>query len=118
MNTRTSRRRFLKNAGLAGAGLASSAVFALPGQDDLLMIVKRVEALSKFLGSDDGKNLLAGVKRATNILKIEEKKEGKTYGTDIEPLRLLKPEEKGLHSAITIASARRRPCSISRSTGT
>ncbi len=55
------------------------AVFSLGGQDDLLMIVKRVEALSKFLDSDDGKNLLAGVKRAINILKIEEKKDGRTY---------------------------------------
>jgi len=79
------------------------AVFALGNQDDLLLIVKRVDALSNFLDTDDGRNFLAGVKRATNILKIEEKKEGKTYGTDIESLRLLKPEEKGLHSAITIA---------------
>ncbi|MGC1093410.1 MAG: glycine--tRNA ligase subunit beta, partial [Pseudolabrys sp.] len=43
------------------------AVFSLSGQDDLLMIVRRVEALGKFLDSDDGKNLLAGYKRATNI---------------------------------------------------
>ena len=51
------------------------AVFALEGQDDLLMIVKRVEALAQFLDSEDGKNLLAGYKRAANILKAEEKKE-------------------------------------------
>ena len=49
------------------------AVFALEGQDDLLMIVRRVEALGKFLDTDDGKNLLAGTKRASNILAIEEK---------------------------------------------
>src|ERR1700761_7264713 len=48
------------------------AVFALGGQDDLLMVVRRVEALGKFLDSDDGKNLLAGTKRASNILAIEE----------------------------------------------
>ena len=47
------------------------------------MIVKRVEALSKFLDTDDGKNLLAGVKRATNILKIEEKKDGRAYRGDV-----------------------------------
>jgi glycyl-tRNA synthetase beta chain len=52
------------------------AVFALPGQDDLLMIVRRVEALGKFLETDDGKNLLAGYRRAANILRIEEKKDG------------------------------------------
>src|SRR6516165_560453 len=51
------------------------AVFALDGQDDLLMIVRRVEALGKFLDTDDGKNLLAGTKRANNILAIEEKRE-------------------------------------------
>ena len=44
------------------------AVFALEGQDDLLMVVRRVEALGKFLDTDDGKNLLAGTKRAANIL--------------------------------------------------
>ena len=51
------------------------AVFALGGQDDLLMVVRRVEALGKFLDTDDGKNLLAGTKRAANILRIEEKKD-------------------------------------------
>ena len=51
------------------------AVFALEGQDDLLLIVRRVEALGKFLDTDDGKNLLAGTKRAANILRIEEKKD-------------------------------------------
>jgi len=50
------------------------AVFALEGQDDLLMIVRRVEALGKFLDTDDGKSLLTAVKRASNILSIEEKK--------------------------------------------
>jgi len=48
------------------------AVFALEGQDDLLLIVRRVEALGKFLDTEDGKNLLAGYKRATNIIRIEE----------------------------------------------
>ena len=52
------------------------AVFALPGQDDLLMIVRRVEALGKFLDSEDGKNLLVGYRRAANILRAEEKKDG------------------------------------------
>ncbi len=52
------------------------AVFALEGQDDLLRVVSRVEALGKFVSSDDGANLLAGYKRAINILKAEEKKDG------------------------------------------
>jgi glycyl-tRNA synthetase beta chain len=84
------------------------AVFALAGQDDLLMVVRRVEALSKFLESEDGKNLLAGVKRAANILKIEEKKDGKTYSGDVQQGQLIKGEEKALHSAITVAVGQAR----------
>ncbi|MBI2261047.1 MAG: glycine--tRNA ligase subunit beta [Caulobacterales bacterium] len=49
------------------------AVFAL-GDDDLVRIVRRVEALDAFLATDDGANLLAGYKRASNILRAEEKK--------------------------------------------
>jgi len=54
-------------------------VFAL-GDDDLVRIVARVEALNAFLTTDDGKNLLAGYKRASNILKAEEKKGWKAEG--------------------------------------
>jgi glycyl-tRNA synthetase beta chain len=76
------------------------AVFALGGQDDLLMVVRRVEALGKFLDTDDGKNLLAGTKRAANILRIEEKKDGKAYdGTPDAALYSL-DEEKVLAKAI------------------
>ena len=81
------------------------AVFSLGGQDDLLMVTRRVEALSKFLETEDGKNLLAGVKRASNILRIEEKKDGKAYRGDVNPSQLIKGEEKTLHSAISQASA-------------
>ncbi len=84
------------------------AVFSLGGQDDLLMIVRRVEALSKFLETDDGKNLLAGVKRASNILKIEEKKDNLRYSGDVNPAQLIKGEEKALHSAITVALGQAR----------
>jgi glycyl-tRNA synthetase beta chain len=76
------------------------AVFALGGQDDLLMVVRRVEALGKFFDTDDGKNLLAGTKRAANILRIEEKKDGKAYdGTPDVALYSL-DEEKTLAKAI------------------
>ncbi|HAJ47231.1 MAG TPA: glycine--tRNA ligase subunit beta, partial [Alphaproteobacteria bacterium] len=51
------------------------AVLADEAQDDLLMIVQRVEALQAFLGTADGVNLLAGYKRAANILKAERKKD-------------------------------------------
>src|SRR5580704_13230794 len=54
----------------------TDAVFALPGQDDLLLFVSRVEALQRFLDTDDGKNLLAGYRRAANIVRAEEKNDG------------------------------------------
>jgi glycyl-tRNA synthetase beta chain len=73
------------------------------GQDDLLMIVRRVDALGKFLDTDDGKNLLAGVKRASNILRIEEKKDGKSHAGAVDAALLKEPEEKALASAIAIA---------------
>jgi glycyl-tRNA synthetase beta chain len=80
------------------------AVFALGGQDDLLMIVRRVEALSSFLATDDGKNLLAGVKRASNILRIEEKKDGKSFDGDVSEKFLTLTEEKSLHTAVSEAA--------------
>ena len=79
------------------------AVFALELQDDFLLVVRRVEALGKFLGTDDGKNLLAGVKRASNILRIEEKKDGKSYSGAPDAKKLDAPEEKSLAEAINIA---------------
>jgi glycyl-tRNA synthetase beta chain len=65
-------------------------------QDDLLTITRKVEALGKFLDTDDGKNLLAGFRRAANILKIEEKKDGTgAYDTPHHPnLRMEQPEHK------------------------
>src|SRR5271154_4389453 len=76
------------------------AVFALEGQDDLLMVVRRVEALGKFLDSDDGKNLLAGIKRASNILSIEEKKDKRAFDGAPEPSLYSLNEEKALAKAI------------------
>jgi glycyl-tRNA synthetase beta chain len=55
------------------------AVFALEGQDDLVLIVRRVEALGAFLDTEDGRNLHAGYKRAANILRIEEKRDKTEY---------------------------------------
>jgi glycyl-tRNA synthetase beta chain len=75
------------------------AVFALGG-DDLLMIVKRVEALGKFLDTEDGANLLTGTKRAINILRIEEKKDNVTYDQTPDPNLLKRIEEKALAKAV------------------
>ena len=76
------------------------AVFALGGQDDLALIVKRVEALSELLKSEDGANLLSGVKRAQNILSIEEKKDKTSYGATYDVKLLKEKEELALAAAI------------------
>ena len=78
------------------------AVLALEGEgnDDLLLIVRRVEALGKFLATDDGKSLLAGYKRATNIVRIEEKKDGRSYHGKPDPHLYMQPEERELAVSI------------------
>jgi glycyl-tRNA synthetase beta chain len=79
------------------------AVFALEGQDDLLLIVRRVEALGQFLDNEDGRNLLAGYKRATNIIRIEEKKDNRHYTGAPQAKLYRQPEEKALAGAIEMA---------------
>ena len=76
------------------------AVFALGNQDDLLLIVRRVEALGQFLDTDDGANLVAGARRAANILREEEKKSGETFDGAVDPKLLSEPEEKALFEAV------------------
>jgi len=75
------------------------AVFAL-GDDDLLMIVRRVEALGRFLDTEDGEHLLVGTKRAINILRIEEKKDSAIYDQPPDSTLLKRPEEKALAKAV------------------
>lgn len=76
--------------------------------DDLLMIVRRVEALGRFLDTEDGRNLLAGYRRAANIVRIEEKKDGRAYDGPPD-LQLIAErgqiEEKAL--AVALDQARR-----------
>ncbi|MGH9696278.1 MAG: DALR anticodon-binding domain-containing protein, partial [Bryobacteraceae bacterium] len=74
-------------------------------QDDLLLIVRRVEALGKFLDTDDGRNLLAGVKRASNILGIEEKKDKRTFTGAPDAALLKLPEEMALATAVAAAKS-------------
>ena len=88
------------------------AVFALEGQDDLLLIVRRVEALGKFLDTEDGKNLLAGYKRATNIIRIEEKKDKREYIGAPDPKLYQQDEEKALAEAIDAAKAGSRRAAV------
>ena len=81
------------------------AVFSLGHEDDLVRLVARVEALQAFLKSDDGTNLLAGYKRAVNILRIEEKKDGKTFISEVSEKLLSEPAEQALFAALVKARA-------------
>jgi glycyl-tRNA synthetase beta chain len=85
------------------------AVFALPGQDDLLMIVWRVEALARLLDTEDGKNLLMGYRRAANILRAEERKDGAgAFAGQHDPATLVLPAEKDLADVLAASGAAAR----------
>ncbi|NTJ06177.1 glycine--tRNA ligase subunit beta [Rhizobium lusitanum] len=75
-----------------------------PETDDLLMIARRVEALTAFITSEDGKNLLAGTKRATQLLAAEEKK-GTVVADSVSEALLKLDAEKDLFAAVKAASA-------------
>ncbi|HIJ62329.1 MAG TPA: glycine--tRNA ligase subunit beta [Rhodospirillaceae bacterium] len=77
-----------------------SAVFALDGEDDLLRLVARAQALKDFLASDDGANLLIAYRRAANIVRIEEKKDGCSYARPVLAERLSAPAEQALAAAL------------------
>lgn len=79
------------------------AVFAL-GEDDLVLITRRVEALGAFLETEDGTNLLAGYKRAANILKAEEKKDKRKFKGAVDAALLRAPAEKALYAAMNTAT--------------
>jgi glycyl-tRNA synthetase beta chain len=77
-----------------------SAVFVLGGEDDLVRLLARVDALKRFLDSEDGTNLLVAYRRASNIVRIEEKKDGKTYNSGVDGALLRQDEEKALYRAL------------------
>ena len=83
-----------------------SAVFAVrkpdgTAEDDLVRLVARAEALKSFLATDDGANLLAAHKRASNIVAIEEKKDKATYGGEASGELLDQPEERALYDQLS-----------------
>ena len=77
-----------------------AAVFALGDEDDLVRLVARVKALQDLVESDAGANLLAAYRRASNIVRIEEKKDGATYEGPADPARFTLPEEGKLFKAL------------------
>ncbi len=76
------------------------ACLAMPGNDDLTVLVKRAEALSDFLKTDDGENLLQGFKRANNILTQAEEKDGVEYSYGADPKFAEDDAEKALFAAL------------------
>jgi glycyl-tRNA synthetase beta chain len=83
------------------------AVLDLGGREvGLLSIVRRVVALGSFLDTDDGKNLLAGTKRARNILAIEEKKDKRSFDGAPNPALYSLPEEKALADVIDLVKVK------------
>jgi glycyl-tRNA synthetase beta chain len=96
----------LIDAVLASGQTTSSGlepVLGLSANDDLLMVARRVEALTAFVTSEDGQNLLAGTKRATQLLAAEEKK-GTEVAETVNPALLRLDQEKALYKAVTEAS--------------
>ncbi len=81
-----------------------TAVMARGGEDDLVRLLARVEALSSFLDSDDGANLLVAYRRAANIVRIEEKKDKRAYEGAVEAGALAQEEEKTLFSHLSDAA--------------
>jgi glycyl-tRNA synthetase beta chain len=80
-----------------------AAVFATGREDDLVRLLARVEALRDFLNTDDGANVLTAYRRASNIVRIEENREGASYGGPVDPTLFAQPEETDLYSRLTIA---------------
>lgn len=83
-----------------------AAVFALGGEDDLVRLLARVDALKAFLDTDDGANLLTAYRRASNIVRIEEKRDGASYDEEAEPALFVEQGESLLHHALLQARQR------------
>ena len=81
------------------------ACLAMPQNDDLTLLLKRAEALSDFLKTDDGTNLLQGFKRANNILTQAEAKDGVEYSYGPDPKFAEGAEEAALFAALDAAEA-------------
>jgi glycyl-tRNA synthetase beta chain len=84
----------LKDEGIAHDMI--TAVFSKGGEDDLVRLLARVRALKEFLSHDDGANLVAAYRRAMNIVRIEEKKDGVKYDGDVDASLLKQDEEQKL----------------------
>ncbi|HEY6918106.1 MAG TPA: DALR anticodon-binding domain-containing protein, partial [Tabrizicola sp.] len=94
------------------------ACLAMPGNDDLTLLVKRATALSETLKTEDGANLLQGFKRANNILSQAEAKDGVEYSFGAELKFAETEEEKALFAALDKAEATISPAMAKEDFGT
>ncbi|HBS99327.1 MAG TPA: glycine--tRNA ligase subunit beta [Citreicella sp.] len=85
------------------------ACLAMPGSDDLALVVARARALQGFMGSEDGTNLVQGFKRANNILTQAEEKDGVEYSFGADLKFTETEEERALFAALDAAEARIAP---------
>lgn len=102
---------FLKDQGIRHDVI--DACLAMPGNDDLTLLVKRAEALAAVLKTEDGANLIQGFKRANNILSQAEAKDGVEYSFGADPKFAESDEEKALFTALDGAEAKIAPAMAS-----
>jgi glycyl-tRNA synthetase beta chain len=107
---------FLKDKGIRHDVI--DACIAMPGNDDLTLLVKRAEALSEVLKTEDGENLVQGFKRANNILSKEEERDGVSYELDPKPELAETDEERALFAALDAAEAKIKPAMEAEDFGT
>ncbi len=98
---------YLRDEGISHDVIDAS--LAMPGNDDLLLLVKRTKALAAFLKTDDGENLIQGFKRANNILSQAEEKDGVEYSFGADLKFAETDEEKALFAALDAADAKIAP---------
>ena len=107
---------FLRDQGIRHDVIDAS--LAMPNSDDLALLVKRAAALQGFLGTEDGENLTQGFKRAHNILKQAEEKDGVEYSFGLDPKLAEVDEERALFEALDKAEAAITPAMQSEDFGT
>jgi glycyl-tRNA synthetase beta chain len=77
-----------------------SAVFALGGEDDLVRLLARVAALAEFVETEDGADLLTAYRRASNIVRIEEARDGRSYAGEADPALFVQRQERALYERL------------------
>jgi len=86
----------LRERGVRHDLIAAAFAQVATAEDDLVRLLKRVDALAGFLASEDGANLLTAFRRASNIVAIEEREDGRKYADQVDPGLLHQPEERAL----------------------